>query len=159
MVRANFKGVFATYKRQRDGSRKTYWYDRATGKRLHGLPGSPEFIRDYAAARSVLIHRQGGTFSGLVREYTTSEEFFKLLAQSTRDQYRRMLTKAETEFGTMPTEALNDPRIRKDFLDWREKIARSSGNREADHRLSAISAMITWAMDRGHLLFNHLRRI
>ena len=40
MVRANFKGVFATYKRLRDGSRKTYWYDRATGMRLRGSPGS-----------------------------------------------------------------------------------------------------------------------
>jgi site-specific recombinase XerD len=68
-----------------------------------------------------------------------------------------MLTKAEEEFGDLPALALNDPRVRKDFLDWREKVAKSSGRREADHRLSAISAMLTWAVDRGHVTSNHIR--
>ena len=68
-----------------------------------------------------------------------------------------MLTTAETEFGDMPIAALDDPRVRKDFLDWREKIARKSGEREADNRLSAISAMLTWAVDRGQILANYLR--
>ena len=57
----------------------------------------------------------------------------------------------------MPVTAINDPRVRKDFLDWREKIAKSSGEREADHRLSVISAMFSWATVRGHLSHNHLR--
>jgi integrase len=68
-----------------------------------------------------------------------------------------MLTAAETEFGDMPIAALDDPRVRKDFLDWREKVARKSGGREADNRLSAISAMLTWATDRGQVVANHLR--
>jgi len=68
-----------------------------------------------------------------------------------------MLTKAEEQFGDLPMQALNDPRVRKDFLDWREKVGRSSGTREADHRLSAISAMLTWAIDRGHVTSNHVR--
>jgi integrase len=157
VVRANLRGVFCTYKWLRDGSRKAYWYDRATGKPLRGQPGSPEFVYDFAAARSASIQRQSGTFSGLVRDYTMSEEFQKLLAANTREQYRRMLAKAEIEFGTMPIDALNDPRVRKDFLDWREKAAKVSGSREADHRLSAVSAMITWAVDRGYLSSNHVR--
>jgi hypothetical protein len=41
-------------------------------------------------------------------------------------------------------------------LDWREKVASSSGKREADHRLSVISSMLTWAVDRGQILANHL---
>ena len=53
--------------------------------------------------------------------------------------------------------ALDDPRVRKDFLDWREKVAITSGEREADNRLSAISAMLTWAVDRGQANANHLR--
>jgi integrase len=68
-----------------------------------------------------------------------------------------MLTAAEAEFGNMPLAALDDPRVRKDFLDWREEVARSSGEREADNRLSAISAMLTWAVDRGQLTANYLR--
>jgi integrase len=42
-------------------------------------------------------------------------------------------------------------------LSWREKIARTSGDREVDHRLSAISAMLNWAVDRLRLPANHLR--
>ncbi|MEH2564096.1 tyrosine-type recombinase/integrase [Bradyrhizobium sp. AZCC 2289] len=157
MVRAHIKGVFPTYKMMRDGSRKTYWYHRATGKRLRGQPGSSEFISDFALAESTMSSRTAGTLAGLIRAYTLSEEFEKLLAENTRHQYRRMLTKAEQDLGDLPQKALNDPRVRKDFLDWREKIARSSGSREADHRLSAVSAMISWAIDRGHVTSNHVR--
>jgi integrase len=141
----------------RDGSRKTYWYHRATGKRLRGYPGSSEFISDLALAESTLSSRTSGTLSGLIRAYTLSEEFEKLLSENTRQQYRRMLTKAEEQFRDLPVQAIDDPRVRKDFLDWRESVAKSSGSREADHRLSAISAMITWAVDRGHVISNYVR--
>ncbi len=157
MVRAKIDGVFPTYKTLKDGTRRTYWYHRATAKRLHGEPGSAEFIADYAAAEKLIRDRHAGTFNSLVRSYTTSVEFEQKLAPSTQAEYKRMLTKAEAEFGTMPLAALDDPRVRKDLLDWREKIARQSGQREADNRLSAISAMLTWAVDRGKLTVNHLR--
>ena len=159
MVRANLKGVFPTYKILKDGTRKCYWYHRATGKRLHGEPGSPEFVSDLAAAEQGMRDRlaHGGTFNGLIREYTLSEEFQRSLAPSTQAEYRRMLTKAETVFGDMPIAALDDWRVRKDFLDWREKVARNSGPREADYRLSTISAMLTWAVERGRLSGNHLK--
>jgi integrase len=57
----------------------------------------------------------------------------------------------------MPIAALDDPLVRREFTDWREKVARASGEREADNRLSAISAMLTWAVERGHIGANHLR--
>jgi integrase len=157
MVRANFKGVFATYKTLRDGTRKIYWYHRATGAPLRGKPGFPEFITDYAAAEKLIHNRHAGTVNSLIRSYTTSVEFEEKLAPSTQGEYKRMLTKAEVEFGTMPIAALDDPRVRKDLLDWRERIARTSGQREADNRLSALSAMLTWAVDRGKITANHLR--
>ena len=103
--------------------------------------------------RDRLAH--GGTFNGLIREYTLSEEFERGLAPSTQAEYRRMLTKAESIFGDMPIAALEDWRVRKEFLDWREKVARNSGLREADYRLSTISAMLTWAVERGRLSGNH----
>lgn len=157
MVRANIKGVFATYKTLKDGTRRAYWYHRETGERLRSEPGSPEFIANLAAAEKLTRDRLAGTFNNLVRAFTLSAEFDTTLAASTKVEYRRMLTKAETEFGEMPTAALDDPRVRRDFMDWREKIARSSGEREADNRLSAISAMLTWAVERGNITANHLR--
>jgi hypothetical protein len=124
VVRADIKGVFPTYKTLRDGARRTYWYHRATGKPLRGNPGSPEFIADYAAAEKLLRDRHAGTVNSLIRGYTTSVEFEEKLAPSTRAEYKRMLTKAETEFGNMPIAALDDQRVRKDLLNWREKVAR-----------------------------------
>src|SRR5262245_49055780 len=161
VVRARIDGVFCTYKDiktgERAGERVAYWYHRATGKRLTGKPGSPEFVADYAAAEKLIRDRLAGTFNGLVRGYTLSVEFTEKLAPSTQAEYKRMLTAAEREFGNMPLAALDDPRVRKDFLDWREKVARASGEREADNRLSAISAMVTWAVDRGQATANYLR--
>ena len=156
MVRVNIKGWFTTYKTLASGQRARYHYHRSTGMRLHGEPGSSEFVRDYAAAEKQMTDRLAGTFDGIVREYTLSVEF-EQKAQSTQAEYRRMLTAAEAEFGSMPIAALDDPGVRKDFLDWREKVARTSGRREADNRLSAISAMLTWRVDRGHTSANHLR--
>jgi integrase len=157
VVRANLKGVFPTYKTRKDGSRRTYWYHRATGKPLRGDPGSPEFIADYAAAEKLIRDRHAGTVNSLIRSYTSSVEFEQKLAPSTQAEYKRMLTKAEPEFGNMPIAALEDGRVKRDFLDWREKIARASGHREADNRLSAVSAMLTWATDTGKITANHLR--
>ena len=110
MVRANLKGVFPTYKTLRDGTRRTYWYHRATGRRVNGEPGSPEFIADLAAAEKTTRDRLAGTFNQLVRGYTLSAEFEGGLAPSTKAEYRRILTKAESEFGDMPVAALDDPR-------------------------------------------------
>jgi integrase len=157
VVRANIKGVFSTYKTLKNGTRRIYWYHRETGERLHGEPGTPEFIADLAAAEKLMRDRLAGTFNNLVRRFTLSTEFDKALAPSTKAEYRRMLTKTESEFGDMPIAALDDPRVRRDFMDWREKVARTSGEREADNRLSAVSAMLTWAIDRGHINANHLR--
>jgi integrase len=157
VVRVNIKGVFPTYKTLKDGTRQTYWYHRATGARLHGDPGSPEFIADLAAAEKLIRDRLAGTFNNLIRLFTNSTEFETTLASSTKAEYKRMLTKAESEFGDMPTTALDDPRVRRDLLDWREMVARVSGEREADNRLSAISAMLTWAVERGQISANHLR--
>jgi len=157
VVRVDIKGWFTTYKNLRNGERAEYHYHRATGMRLNGKPGSPEFVVDYAAAEKVIRDRLAGTFNGLVRNYTLSVEFTDTLAPSTQAEYKRMLTAAETEFGNMPLAALDDLRVRKDFLDWREKIARASGEREADNRLSAISAMLTWAVNRGRVTGNYLR--
>jgi integrase len=157
VVRVDVKGWFTTYKNLKSGERAEYHYHRATGVRLHGKPGSPEFIEDYAAAEKLIRDRLAGTFNGLVRSYTLSVEFEEKLAESTQAEYRRMLAAAEAEFGNMPLAALDDPRVRKDFLDWREKVSRVSGAREADNRLSAVSAMLTWAVDRGQLTANYLR--
>jgi len=99
------KGWFPTYKKLKNGTQAQYNYHRATGLRLHGHPGSPEFIRDFAAAEKLIQDRLAGTFDWLVRIYTLSVEFEDKLAPSTQSEYRRLLTAAESEFGKMPLTA------------------------------------------------------
>ena len=156
-MRVRLEGINPVRKRRPDGSWKYYYYHRATGIRLNGEPGSAEFVTSFTDAEKTTRHRSVGSVNALMRNYTGSVEFQGKLAPSTQAEYRRMLKSAEGEFGDMPLAALDDPRVRKDFLDWREKVARASGKREADNRLSAISAMLTWAVDRGQVPANYLR--
>ena len=58
-----------------------------------------------------MLDRHDGSFNGLVRDYTLSPEFGKL-RESTQKEYRRMLTKAEAEFGNMPLAALDDDHVK-----------------------------------------------
>lgn len=158
MQRVRMPGINMVRKRLASGGTAIYYYHRATGQRLDGTPGTPQFIASYAQAEATMKARHSGeTFNGLIRAYTTSIEFEQKLAPTTRGEYKRMLTKAEPEFGDMPMGALNDPRVRRDFLSWREKVAKASGEREADNRLSAISAMLTWGVDHGTITANHLK--
>ena len=76
---------------------------------------------------------------------------------STQRDYKINLTFAEREFGTMPLAALEDRRVRSDFLSWRDKVAAKGSARAADYRLSAVSSMLTWAEERGKITANHLR--
>lgn len=155
MVRARLQGINTVRKRLADGTVRLYYYHRATGHPLSGKPGTPEFLQDYAGAEKTMLDRQAGTFNGLVRDYTLSPEFGKL-RESTQKEYRRMLTKAEAKFGNLPLAALEDPRVRQDFMSWRATVARESGEREADNRLSIISAMLTWAKENGQVFSNHI---
>lgn len=110
---------------------------------------------DYGAAEQTLLDRHSGTINGLIRDYTLSPEFGKR-AESTQKEYRRMLTKVEAKFGDMPLAALEDPLVRQDFMSWRATVARTSGDREADNRLSVVSAMLSWAKENGRVFGNHV---
>src|SRR5262245_55351678 len=98
-------------------------------------------------------------FNGLVRVFTASSDF-EVLAESTQREHRRQLTTAERQFGDMPIAALNDPAVRKEFTGWAWKVAATSGDREADGRLSVISSMLSWAVENHEAVtVNHLRGV
>jgi hypothetical protein len=45
-MRARLKGINKATPKLADGTRATYYYHRATGTRLTGEPGTPEFLAD-----------------------------------------------------------------------------------------------------------------
>lgn len=154
VVRAKLKGINIVRKRQKDGTVKIHHYHRATKRALGGTPGSAEFLHDYAMAEQSQAETRKGTLGGLIRDFTLSPEFGRR-AESTQKEYRRMLTRLEKKFGTMPVAVLEDKRVRGDFMDWRDEIATESGPREADNRISVLSALLSWAVDRTRIGQNH----
>ena len=111
MVRVRLKGINKVTKVLADGSKRYYYYHRATGRPLRGEPRYPEFVASFAEADNSLSFNLKGTFNGLVRDYTSSAEFEQTLARSTQSEYRRMLISAENMFGDMPIAGLDDASV------------------------------------------------
>ncbi len=146
-MRAKIHGVNTVHKKLADGSVRTYHYHRATGTRLEGRPGSPEFIESYATAERRLIDCDEGLGVGLIRAFLNSPEFQNNLQPTTQAEYRRILTAIEAKFGRAPFAALADPRFAGDALAWRDEIA-ASKPREADNRMIVFARLLSWAKKR-----------
>lgn len=157
-MHVQLRGVNKVSKLLSSGVRVWYYYHRGARVRLVGEPGSSEFIESYARAEaSGRERRTQGLLNSLIRDYTRSPEFRTQLADSTRREYARKLAAVEAEFGDLPIAALNDPRVKAPFMEWRADVAAVSGPREADYRLSVASAMLSWAVDNGKIEANHLK--
>jgi len=142
VAKITLRGINTTRKRLADGTVRVYRYHRGSGALLPGEPGSPEFLTAYAEAdRSQPKHT--GTINELIRDYLLSVRFGKK-APSTQREYKRMLSKLETKFGTLPIRALASPKVRGVFNAYHEEIGRDTP-READNRLTVLSAVFTHA--------------
>lgn len=154
MPRVNLPGINTVTKRLASGEVRRYYYHRGSGTALPGAPGSPEFIAAYADADR-LQPVNVANVNALIREYLLSLHFTKKLAGSTQKEYKRMLIELEKEFGDMPLKALSVPKVRAVFLDYQEKIGRDRP-READNRLTVLSAVFKHASLRGKIAVNPL---
>ena len=161
MVNVKIKGVNTTTKVLADGSKVKYHYHRGTGASLPGEKGSPEFLAAYVDAER-LAARDINNVAALIRDYLLSHRFQKnkkgrAKAESTKAEYRRMLTILEAEFGKMPIKALESPKVRGVFIDYQEEVA-FDREREADNRLSILSIVFAYAADKGRITRNPLER-
>lgn len=57
----------------------------------------------------------------------------------------------------MPNQVLEDKRVRGDFLEWRDQIAKSSP-RQSDYTIAVFARALAWALDRGMISVNPLKR-
>lgn len=153
------KGVNRSVKRLADGTRRVYFYHRASGLPLVGEYGSPEFIASFADAEQRLragrIQRHGATLKTVISGFIGSVDF-NGLRDSTKTEYRRLLGYAEIEFGDFPLKALEDPRTRGELLAWRDRLAVEGKLREAENRLTVLARVFSWAIDRGFIATNPL---
>lgn len=172
-MRVRLKGVYAHHKRLSDGTLRTYYTLRGFGalKPLahdEGEPfdlGSPAFMRAYhAAIEAPRKARTSGTLQAIIDGYRKSPAFTQL-APRTKKDYLAHIAKIEgatfvergPQFSTYPLEAVDDPKIRRRLLDWRDRMGASSP-RQADATLGVLRIILEWGRNRGILAHNHATR-
>lgn len=133
-----------------------YWYAWRGGPRLVGEPGSPEFVASYAAAHQNRREPNGTTFHSIIAGYKGSQDFAGL-APRTKSDYLQHIAKIEVAFGNLPLAALDDARVTKDFLDWRDRMGGSP--RQADYAWMVLMRLLSWARARGLTLYRPPDRI
>jgi integrase len=80
--------------------------------------------------------------------YRGAQDGYLKLRDRTRRDYAKILAKIEIAFGDLPLAALDDPRVTKDLLDWRNQLAGSS-RRQADYAWAVLMRLISFARGRG----------
>lgn len=172
-MQLKLKGVYESNKRLSDGTYKTYYFLRGYGalrpvpgdENERFYPGSPAFMRSYQSAIDAPRKaRTVGTLQAVINGYTKSPEFGKLAARTKQDYLghllkieRARLSRGGPAFATYPLEVIEDPKIRRRLLDWRDEMARSSP-RQADATFGVLRIILEWARDRSMIAFNHATR-
>lgn len=172
-MRLKLKGVYLNRKRLADGTSKEYYTLRGVGA-INPLPddegevfapGTPAFMRAYQAMIDAPRKaRTTGTLQSLIDGYQRSHAFTSLAARTKADYLKAIakievakLTEKAPALATYPLEVIDDPKIRRRFLDWRDRMAKSSP-RQADATLGVLRIILEWGRDRGHLAHNHATR-
>jgi integrase len=137
---------------------RVYFYAWRGGPRLEtSAPlGSPEFHAAYNAAVASKAPKIAGTFKDLITLYENSTEFTGR-SKRTKSDYTKHLRAIETKWGKLPLAAVSDPRLRGDFKEWRDKLARKS-LRQADYAWSVLQRVFSVAKDRGRITVNPCER-
>jgi integrase len=152
-MRIRLRGINSITKRLADGATRTYRYAWKGGPPLRGEPGTPEFIASYNEAVARRVTPPQGVILSILQGYQAGEDF-RGLADSTRRSYVALITRIEKEFGDFPLSALTDRRTRGIFMAWRDRLAASSGRRQADYAWSVLARVLSWSLDRGLIAAN-----
>lgn len=152
-MRIRLKGINSRRKRLADGSFRTYYYAWKGGPPLRGEPGTPEFIASYNAAVAQKIGPPTGVLLAVLFRFQESAEFQFGISPRTRRDYIKQIKRIERTFGDFPIKALDDPRARSVFLEWRDQLAQTS-LRQADYAYGTLARILSWAHNRGLIARN-----
>lgn len=119
--------------------------------------GSAEYISALADA-APKAQAAKGKFREIILGWLGSQEFARL-APRTQSDMRTSINHPKNgidqKFGDAPARAFDDPRIRRQVLDWRDTI----GGKVGDDRVRHLQRIVGWALDRGALLHHRLTQI
>ena len=148
---ARIDGAKPVRKTMADGSVKTFYYHRKTGRRLPDDPTSTAFkIAMEQNEREVRASEKAvtapATIASLIRQYQASNDWTKL-APYTREIEQFHLNAIEDEFGDMPLAAVEARGSRSLFLEWRDELAVDTP-RAADAKLVRLARVLKFGHDR-----------
>jgi len=123
-----------------------YYYAWRGGPRIDGKPGSPEFIKNYNEAIASFTSIPKSIFQYIINEYQKSHDF-KTLSIRTQKDYKIVIKEIEEVFSKVSLKAIDNSKIRKIFMDWRDKRAEVSPRR-ADYNTMVLSLILNWAKNR-----------
>ena len=152
-MRVHLKGINSRRKKLADGRLKTYYYAWKGGPPLRGEPGSPEFVASYNEAVTRKVPPPTGALLALLFRFQESAEFQFGISPRTRRDYIKHIKRIERSFGDFPIKALDDPKSRSVFLDWRDQLAQTS-LRQADYAYGTLARILSWAHNRGLIAKN-----
>jgi integrase len=152
----HLKGINKARVKVANGERVTYYYAWRGGPRLIGEPGSPEFIASYYAAIQSRREPDRSTFHSVIAGYKASQDFLGLSPRSQSD-YLKQIKKIEAKFADLPIAALDDARITREFIEWRDSMAGSP--RQADYAWTILMRLLSFARARGLTLYRPPERI
>jgi integrase len=152
-MRIRLKGINSKRKRLANGTSRIYYYAWKGGPPLHGEPGTPEFVASYNEAVATKIAPPSGVLLALLFRFQESGEFQFGISPRTRRDYIKQIKRIERVFGDFPIKALDDPRSRSVFLEWRDKLAQTS-LRQADYAYGTLARVLSWAHNRGLIAKN-----
>ena len=155
-LRVQLKGLHRVRVRRADGTTVSYFYAWRGGPRLAGEPGSPQFVASYLAAHAARREPDRASFHAVIAGYKASQDFKKLRPRTQAD-YLQQLARIETAFGDLPLAALEDARVTRDFLEWRDGMAGSP--RQADYAWTILMRLLSWARARGLTLYRPPERV
>jgi integrase len=138
-----------------NGRIETYWYAWVGGPRLEGKPGSPEFIASYNRAAADRQAVPKDILKSIIAKFRASADYTQLSVSSKR-AYATYLSEIEVEFGEMPLAVLADPRVRGDFLEWRDGMSETP--RKADYAWTVLARLLSFGKNRGLIGVNPCER-
>jgi integrase len=148
------RGVNKVRAKLASGEYGIYYYHRATGVRLNGLPGSHEFDLSLTLAEEKSRNRNTGNLSCLIRDFEGTKQW-RRLAESTKKEYTRVFKFWDAKYGSCPYRALEDKAFRADVIKWHDGFSEEAA-READNRVSILARVLSWGAKDGPLKNNVL---
>jgi integrase len=110
-------------------------------------------VASYNAAVAQKVTPPTGVLLALLFRFQESAEFQFGISPRTRRDYIKQLKRIERDFGDFPIKALDDPRARSEFLDWRDQLAKTS-LRQADYAYGTLARILSWAHNRALIAKN-----